>query len=466
MTLDGGVELQRIGTKRNSIDPSVHSVVRTQHSLSKSKLDLNEEVAAGEPKSSNGTHGGAPALKGHPLTAEQKRLARIQFFALCWTLFLAGWNDGTIGPLLPRIREVYGVGTAIVSLTFVFACLGFVSGALVNIYLTERIGFGKTLVFGSLCQVAAYAIQAPAPPFPVFVMAYAINGAGHALQDAQANGFVATLQNHAEAKMGILHAAYGCGAFAAPLVSTQFAQLPRWSFHFLASLGLAISNTILLVLVFKLKSQDECLRQAGEVIPERTAESEQGTFKTVMRTKAVHLLAVFILIYVGVEVTIGGWIVSFIIEVRGGGPSSGYISSGFFGGLTIGRVALLWVNKKVGERRVLFIYSVLCIALEITIWFVPSLIQNAVAVSIVGVLLGPMYPIAMNQASRILPRWILTGSIGWIAGFGQAGSAILPFMTGAIAANHGIKSLQPLLVAMMVFMMVLWALVPTARRPD
>jgi len=82
--------------------------------------------------------------------------------------------------------------------------------------------------------------------------------------------------------------------------------------------------------------------------------------------------------------------------------------------------------------------------LEITIWLVPSLIGNAVAVSIVGVLLGPMYPIVMNQASRVLPRWILTGSIGWIAGFGQAGSAFLPFITGAIASRHGIKSLQPL----------------------
>ena len=36
------------------------------------------------------------------------------------------------------------------------------------------------------------------------------------------------------------------------------------------------------------------------------------------------------------------------------------------------------------------------------------------------------------------------GSIGWIAGFGQAGSALLPFMTGAIASKTGISSLQPL----------------------
>lgn len=32
------------------------------------------------------------------------------------------------------------------------------------------------------------------------------------------------------------------------------------------------------------------------------------------------------------KVTIGGWIVTYIINVRGGGPSSGYVSAGFFGG--------------------------------------------------------------------------------------------------------------------------------------
>ena len=73
----------------------------------------------------------------------------------------------------------------------------------------------------------------------------------------------------------------------------------------------------------------------------------------------MHFLAFFILVYVGVEVTIGGWIVTYIIEERHGGPSSGYISSGFFGGLTLGRVALLPINKWIGERRALYIYALL-----------------------------------------------------------------------------------------------------------
>lgn len=82
--------------------------------------------------------------------------------------------------------------------------------------------------------------------------------------------------------------------------------------------------------------------------------------------------------------------------------------------------------------------------LELVVWLVPSLIGGAVAVSFVGLLLGPIYPIVMNHSARILPPWLLTGSIGWIAGFGQAGSAFLPFLTGAIASSKGIGSLQPL----------------------
>ena len=82
--------------------------------------------------------------------------------------------------------------------------------------------------------------------------------------------------------------------------------------------------------------------------------------------------------------------------------------------------------------------------LVLVVWLVPSLIGGAVAVSFVGVLLGPVYPIVMNHASRVLPPRLLNGSIGWIAGFGQAGSALLPFITGALANQAGIKSLQPL----------------------
>lgn len=47
---------------------------------------------------------------GSTQTKPQQHLETIQFLTLCWALFLAGWNDGSSGPLIPRLQAVYHVG--------------------------------------------------------------------------------------------------------------------------------------------------------------------------------------------------------------------------------------------------------------------------------------------------------------------------------------------------------------------
>ena len=84
--------------------------------------------------------------------------------------------------------------------------------------------------------------------------------------------------------------------------------------------------------------------------------------------------------------------------------------------------------------------------LELIVWQVPRLVGDAVAVSFVGFFLGPIFPIAMNHAGRILPPELISGSVSWMASFGSAGGAVFPFITGAIASGTSINSLQPLLV--------------------
>ncbi|KIY46714.1 MFS general substrate transporter [Fistulina hepatica ATCC 64428] len=427
-----------------------HTNLSQQQVQAKNSIDVQDQISVS-----------SQPPNGSEIERSNLLLSRIHFVASCWTMITAGWNDGTTGPLLPRIQEVYHVNYTIVSLLFVAACIGFIAGAIVNVPLTEKLGFGKVLVLGSALQAIAYAIDAAAPPFPVLCAAYGINGVGMALQDAQANGYVASLKRNPETKMGILHATYGAGALISPLAATQFSQLKHWSFHYLISMSIATFGALLFACVFRFRTHDQCLAAIGQVDEGHQTTEEAAKLSHILRLKTVHLLAFFILVYVGVE---AGWIVTFIIKVRGGGASSGYISSGFFGGLMLGRVALLWVNKTVGERRALFMYSLSAIGLELVIWFVPSLYGDAIAVAFVGLLLGPVYPIVMNHSSRILPKWLLTGSIGWIAGFGQAGSAVLPFITGVLAQNTSVKSLQPFLVAMMGLQTALWAMVPSGPR--
>ncbi|KZV63221.1 MFS general substrate transporter [Peniophora sp. CONT] len=408
-----------------------------------------------------------PPVHSDPFKTHKWR-AWTQFAACSWSLFMAGWNDGTTGPLLPRIQEVYHVGYAVVSLIFITGCIGFVSGSVGNIWLNRKLGFGKSMVLGSICQMVAYAIQSPSPPFPVFAIAYVINGFGISLQDAQSNGYISNYHTNTATLMGIMHGVYGLGALCSPLVATQFSRQKHWSFHYLTSFGVALINLIILVVVFRFRDQEACLRDVGQEPEEheKEAAAEGGQYRRIFSLRTLHIIAGFTLVYVGVEVTIGGWIVTYIIKERGGGDTSGYISSGFFGGLALGRVCLLPLNTFIGERRAVLVYILLAIGLELVVWLVPTLIAGAVSVSFVGLLLGPVYPIIMNESGRILPRALLTGCIGWIAGLGQAGSAVLPFMTGAIASGTNIGALQPLLISMMGLLLILWAIIPWVQRSE
>ncbi|KAM5539257.1 hypothetical protein V8D89_007130 [Ganoderma adspersum] len=399
------------------------------------------------------------------VTRTMRRKAWFQYTALCWAMFVCGWNDGTSGPLVPRLQEVYHVPYSILSLIFIACCIGYITGATLYLYLTDRFGFGLMIFIASFVVAIGNSLQAAAPPFPAFVVGFLFIGFGAAFLDAGSNAFVASLSGDTSTKMSVMHAMYGVGAMCAPLISTQFAQLPRWSFGYIVHVCLALAAAAFTAFAFRFKSQEDCLREVGEPAHEKTAASLEGTnkYRQVFRLRAVHLMALFLFTYVGVEVTIGGWIVTFLVSERRGGPSAGYISSGFFGGLTLGRVVLLPLNKKLGEYRAVFLYLLLTLGLSLVVWLVPSLLGGAVAISLVGFFLGPIFPIVMNHAGGVLPPELIAGAVGWMASFGSAGAAVFPFVTGAIAAETSIESLLPLVISMMALMVAIWGVVPRHR---
>ena len=75
------------------------------------------------------------------------------------------------------------------------------------------------------------------------------------LQNAGAIVFVINLKN-STTKMGVLQAFYGLGALISPLVATEFATKPHWSYHYLTALGGAIINVMVLCLVFRFEHMD------------------------------------------------------------------------------------------------------------------------------------------------------------------------------------------------------------------
>ena len=72
--------------------------------------------------------------------------------------------------------------------------------------------------------------------------------------------------------------------------------------------------------------------------------------------RVTWLCALFLLGYVGMEVALGGWIVEFMIRVRHAANfASGMSATGFWLGMTVGRVALGFVTPKIGEKLAIMV---------------------------------------------------------------------------------------------------------------
>jgi fucose permease len=98
--------------------------------------------------------------------------------------------------------------------------------------------------------------------------------------------------------------------------------------------------------------------------------------------------------------------------------------------------------------------------LELLFWLVPQFYVSATAVALLGFFLGPLFPAAIVVATKLLPRHLHVGAIGFAAAFGGSGAAILPFAVGAIAQAKGVQVLQPIILALLGTILLLWLGLP------
>jgi fucose permease len=110
------------------------------------------------------------------------------------------------------------------------------------------------------------------------------------------------------------------------------------------------------------------------------------------------------------------------------------------------------------------IYLPIAMALELLFWLVPQFYVSAVAVALVGFFLGPMFPAAMVACTKLLPKHLHVSGIGFSAAFGGSGGAIFPFAVGAIAQAKGVQVLQPIIVALLAVIWVLWLALPKMNK--
>lgn len=375
--------------------------------------------------------------------------------------------------MLTPLDRYYNIGYAMVSLIFVGNAIGFITGAGLIDTLRERFGRGRAIALSQFFMMIGYTIIVCNLPFPAIVVAFFLLGMGMSINLALGNIFCGSLTN-STAALGTMHGCYGIGGITSPLIANAFVSVLglAWSRFYFIPLGLSVFNAVFALWSYRNFEQEHdnattttVPLRSGTTTPPSSTIARLRTTVNALTSRVVLLGALFIFAYQGAEVSISGWVISFLEQTRDGDLSRvGYVTSGFWAGITLGRFILSIPAHKVGEK--IFVYGMVAGAavFELLVWLVPNIIGDAVAVAIVGLLLGPVYPCSAAVFMRTMSRKEKLSGMGVISAFGSSGGAAAPFTTGLLSQAVGTFVLHPIAIGMCAAMLVCWHLLPSGRK--
>ncbi|KAI9290224.1 major facilitator superfamily domain-containing protein [Umbelopsis sp. AD052] len=352
---------------------------------------------------------------------------------------------GNFGIILPRLKEYYNISDSLVSILFICQAVGYFLSAFLNGWLVKKLKALGALYLGSVVAVVAYILLLFGLPFPAMCCFMAILGGALALLDAGCNVFPSFLP-YATTIINFIHAFYGLGALVGPLIaSSLLANNLSWKVSYMILCGMAAT-----------------VENSSRVVEESKPVQKRGTFTQVVRLKYTWIVAIFLLFYVGIETTIGGWGYTFLTVARyGDAVQMGRVMSGYWAGLTVGRVILGHITGMFGEKRMITLYCIITCGMVILIWKATSIGADAAGLVIAGFFLGPMFPTAIAITHQTLPKYMHATAIGFIAAFGQGGVAFFPFINGQIIDKAGINAMMPYTLGLSLAATIIWIMLPT-----
>lgn len=367
---------------------------------------------------------------------------------------LIGANDGAFGVILPSLQSFYNVDKSTVSIVFLFGTAGFLSSAFSSGPMVHKLGTRKFLTIGPGLFIIGAAGMASAISFPVTLVSSFIMSYGVGILDAGLNTYIAGLPNNT-GLLNYLHAFYGVGALIGPIVASGFlAAALRWNWVYVV--WLAVSLPLMFAFWVFMRGEKQTAHEEG-------THGGGNLLASALKLRTVWLAAFFLLLYVGGEVTMGNWSFSLLTEDRGQAALlAGWTVSGFWLGLTLGRVVLGGLARRIGDKNLIQVCLVGVLAGLLLVWLPPaslggiSTVTGIVGLWLTGFSFGPIFPTTIAVMSRLVPARLLPTSIGFLGSGGSAGAAFFPWIAGILAQGVGLWVILPYVIGISVLMLLCW----------
>ncbi len=334
-----------------------------------------------------------------------------------------GFVIGIIGPTLPGLAENTGTRFKQISYLFTTHSFGYLTGSLLCGHLFDRIK-GHPLIGAALVIMTVIMLLVPVMSLLwILVMILFVIGMAEAAIDVGGNTLLVWLHGEKVGPfMNGLHFFFGLGALIAPMVVAK-AMVATGGFS-RAYLILAYAIFPLSLLFFILRSP-----HIGRISRDGPSLGEDRVL--------VVFLSLFFLLHVGAELSYGSWIFSFALSLDiAGKAGAAYLTSTYWGALTLGRMISVLVAIRVKPKSMIVIDLIGCItAAALVVVFPHSRYIVWGGTVLMGLSIASLFPTTINYAERNMD---ITGRVtSWFLVGGGIGSMFFPWFVGQRFESSG-----------------------------
>ena len=351
---------------------------------------------------------------------------------ISYSIFLfLGMYNASIGPILGDLAAQANSSLSAIGGVITFLFLGALIAQITAGPLNDRFGQKLLLIISLLLLGTGIIGFINARNLPLMFIFILIAGLGQGGVDLGGNLILAdAFPKTSTSVLNLLHFFFGAGAFIGPAIVGISISLNGTSFimHWIsAGFFLLIACIVLIFLTSN-------VRVRGDV--DFVKEIKTGGLNF-YRSPLLWLLGLLLLIFVGIEYALGGWITLFMKNTTNMTIENGaVVTSAYWGALALGRLV------SAGATRMLTPIRLLSIAIISSLIGGIGLLMNygVIVPSIIFIVwisfsYGTVMPTAFSIAASAFPEH-KGKAVGVLASMGSIGGLTLPWIAGLLVANQ------------------------------
>ena len=355
-----------------------------------------------------------------------------------------GLPDSIIGVTWPVMREEFGLSLEYAGYISFVLTVGTVTSSLLSGYIIAKLKTGLVIVFSIALTVLGLLGFFFAPNlFFILLLAFPL-GFGAGSIDTALNNYVAN--NYESHHMNWLHAFWGVGATAGPIIISFFLIDSSWRNGFLAIAIIQFCFLVILTLSLPLwKGKKDAL------IEETPIEKHED----IRKIKGVTFAIIIFIAYCALEFTVGIWGSSYLVNVKDVIPSNAArMIALYYGGIMTGRFISGFISFRLSNKRLIYLGISIVFIGSIMLISANSIGLITVSFVLLGMGLAPIFPSMIHETPRNFGKENSQYVIGYQIAAAYLGTAIFPPLLGILATKFSISIFPAFVLILAILLLV------------